>query len=110
LGDDGIAGLPEVLLGSAGLPDGFIELGLFAVLPGAVPVVVVLGPVPVIAPEPVVPDGVPTVEAPGAFVPLAPAVPLPACAKAIVLDRASTPASAKVVTFIGSFLRWLLLN
>jgi hypothetical protein len=103
LGDDGSAGLPDVLPGREGLPDGFIALGLFMVLPVALPVVdpvVVLGPVPVIAPEPVVPDGVPTVDAPGAPVPLAPAA-LPACANAIVLERASAPASANVITFIG---------
>ena len=70
--------MPEALLGNAGFPEGFIGLGLFVVLPGALPVVEptdVFGPVPVIAPDPVVPEGVPTDDAPGAPVPLAPAAP-----------------------------------
>jgi hypothetical protein len=102
VGDDGSAGFPEALLGSAGFPDGFIGLGLLTVLPGALPVVEpgdVFGVVPVIAPEPVVPEGVPTVEAPGAPVPLEPAAP-PVWANAMVLERARPPTNAKVKIFM----------
>ena len=41
--------MPDALLGSAGLPDGFIGLGLLAVLPTVLPVVVP-GRVPVLLP------------------------------------------------------------
>lgn len=71
-------------------------------LPGALPVVVpsdVFGFVPVAAPEPVVPEGVPTVEGPGAPVPLEPAAP-PVWANAMVLESASTPPNANVVIFM----------
>ena len=94
--------MPEGLLGSAGFPDGFIALGLLAVLP-TVPELPVAEPgeVPTVEPTDgevpvdVVPADVPVP------VPLAPAVPPPlACANATVLDSASAPANAKVVIFM----------
>ena len=87
------------MLGRAGLPDGFIALGLLAVLPGAVPVVPV-GPVPVIAPDPVVPEGVPTLEAAGALVPLEVEAAPPAWANAALVERANAPANAMVLSFM----------
>jgi hypothetical protein len=96
------------LLGSAGLPDGFIGLGLFAVLPTELPVVVP-GDVPVLeptdgevaVPEDVVPEDAP----PEAPVPPAPAAP-PVWASATVLESASAPAKARVMIFMVVFL-WL---
>lgn len=89
-------------MGSAGLPDGFIGLGLLAVLPTVLPVVVP-GGVPVLeptdgevaAPEDVVPEDTP----PEAPVPPPPAAP-PVWASAIVLESASAPANAKVMIFM----------
>jgi hypothetical protein len=92
------------LLGSAGFPDGFIGLGLLAVLPTELPVVVP-GDVPVEGPtegELAVPGDVVPVEVP---VPLAPAAP-PVWASAIVLESASAPANARVMIFMVVFL-WL---
>jgi hypothetical protein len=95
--------LPDGLLGSAGFPDGFIGLGLLAVLPTVLPVVVP-GDVPVVVPtdgelvvpgDDMVPDDAP-VDVP---VPVEPAAP-PVCASAIVLVRASAPANAKVMIFM----------
>lgn len=97
-------------MGSAGLPDGFIGLGVLAVLPGALPVVVpreVFGVVPVAAPEPMVPEGVPTLEAPGAPVPLAPAAPPLVWAIEMVLVSANAPANAMVIIFMV-VSSWLL--
>ena len=91
--------MPDELLGSAGFPDGFIGLGLLAVLPTVLPVVVP-GDVPVVVPT----DG--ELAVPGDMVPEEdPAVPAPVaappvCASAIVLVRASAPANAKVMTFM----------
>jgi hypothetical protein len=92
------------LLGSAGLPDGFIGLGLLAVLPTALPVVLP-GDVPVeeptdgelAVPGDVVPEDVP-VEVPAAAPPV--------WASAIVLESASAPANARVMIFMVVFL-WL---
>ncbi|HEY3677454.1 MAG TPA: hypothetical protein VGL45_01960 [Bradyrhizobium sp.] len=90
------------MLGNAGLPEGFIGLGLFAVLPAALPVVVP-GDVPVEVPtdgDVVVPGAdVPVEEVPVLPVPPVPAAP-PACASAIVLESASAPANAKVAIFM----------
>jgi hypothetical protein len=97
--------LPDALLGSAGLPDGFIGLGLLAVLPTELPVVVP-GAVPVEEPtegELAVPgDVVPEDAPPEAPVPAAP----PVWASAIVLESASAPANARVMIFMVVFL-WL---
>jgi hypothetical protein len=99
VGEDGRAGLPEALLGSAGFPDGFIGLGLLAVLPAALPVVMP-GDVPVDVPTPGVPvDVVPEVAAPGLPVPAEPAAP-PVCASAMVLESASAPANKNVEAFM----------
>jgi hypothetical protein len=88
------------LLGSAGLPDGFIGLGLLAVLPTVLPVVVP-GDVPVLVPT----DG--ELAVPGDVVPedAAPAAP-PVCASATVPESASAPANARVMIFMVVFL-WL---
>ena len=88
------------MLGSAGFPDGFIGLGLLAVLPTVLPVVVP-GDDPVLEPT----DG--ELAAPGDMVPEdappevrpAPAAP-PVWASATVLDSASAPANAKVMIFM----------
>ena len=100
VGEAPSAGLPDGLLGSAGFPDGFIALGLLAVLPTVPELPVVMpGELPVALPA----DGV--LVAPGDMVPadvplpLAPAEPL-AWANATVLDSASAPANAKVVSFM----------
>jgi len=86
------------LLGSAGFPDGFIGLGLLAVLPVVVP-----GDVPVLEPtdgELVVPGDMVPEDAPLEVpTPLEPAEP-PVCASAIVLESASAPANAKVLIFM----------
>ena len=100
--------MPDALLGSAGLPDGFIGLGLLAVLPTVLPVVVP-GRVPVLLPtdgELAVPgDVVPEDAPPEAPVPPVPAAP-PVCASAIVPESASAPANARVMIFMVVFL-WL---
>ena len=89
-------------MGSAGFPDGFIALGLFAVLPTVLPLVVP-GDVPVDEPTEgavVVPvEAVPVDVPPALPVPPAPAAP-PVCASAIVLESASAPANAMVVIFM----------
>lgn len=102
----------EGLLGNAGLPEGFIGLGLFAVLPTVLPVVVP-GDVPVELPTDgavVVPgEDVPIEDVPPVLpVPLVPPAPL-ACARAIVLESASAPANAKVAIFMFVF-PWLRQN
>jgi hypothetical protein len=91
-------------LGSAGFPDGFIGLGVLAVLPIPLPVVVpgeMFGfVVPIELPEPIVPEEEEVPEAVPALpaVPAPPAPPAPpACANANVLESASAPANAKVV-------------
>ena len=91
-------------MGSAGFPDGFIGLGVLAVLPIPLPVVVpgeMFGFVPVVGfPEPIV---VPVEDVvPALPVPLEPAVPV-ACASATVLESASAsaPANAKVVILMA---------
>jgi hypothetical protein len=98
VGEDPSAGFPDVLLGSAGLPDGFIGLAVFrlpAVLPDVVPV-----DIPVVVPGLAFPEvPIPDVAVPEAAVPLEPAAP-PVCASAIVLVSASAEANARVVIFI----------
>jgi hypothetical protein len=99
--------LPDALLGSAGLPDGFIGLGLLAVLPTVLPVVLP-GDVPVEEPtdgELAVPGDVVPEDVPPAPVPPVPAAP-PVCANAMVLENASAPANARVMIFMVVFL-WL---
>ena len=93
------------MLGSAGFPDGFIGLGVLAVLPTPLPVVVpgeLFGFVPTVEfPEPAIPgDVVPEDAAPGLAVPAEPALVPVACANAAVLESASAPANANVVIFI----------
>ena len=96
--------MPDALLGSAGLPDGFIGLGLLAVLPTELPVVLP-GDVPVEEPT----DG--ELAVPGDAVPEdvpveVPAAAPPVWASAIVLESASAPANARVMIFMVVFL-WL---
>lgn len=98
-------------MGSAGFPDGFIGLGVLAVLPIPLPVVVpgeLFGFVPMDEfPEPTIPgDVVPEAAAPELPVPAEPALVPVACANAAVLERASAPANANVVIFIVVFLWW----
>lgn len=92
-------------MGSAGFPDGFIGLGVLAVLPIPLPVVVpgeAFGFVPIVGfPKPAVPEpAVPEDVAPELPVPAEPA-PVPvAWASAAVLESASAPANANVVILI----------
>ena len=89
----------RTLLGSAGLPDGFIGL-LVLTLPAVLPVVV--PDVPVVVPGVAVPgDAVPDVADPVPPVP-APPVPAapPACASATVLESANAVANARGLIFM----------
>jgi hypothetical protein len=93
------------LLGSAGFPDGFIGLGVLAVLPIPLPVVVpveVFGLVPIVGfPEPTVPEDVVADDAaPELAVPAEPPLVPVACASAAVLESASAAANANVVILI----------
>jgi len=94
VGDGESAELPDGLLGSAGLPDGFIGL-LVLTLPAVVPLAEPFD-IPVVVPGVAVPgDAVPDAD-PVPPVPAPPAAP-PACASANVLESANTVASARVL-------------